>query len=426
MKKMITFLGTGDYKPVVYEYKQKVIQSSFVQIALAEFFRPEEVVVCVTEEAKQQNWLGNQKQESDGHRAKGLREAAREALPDIPFYTIDIPNGQNLEEIWQVFSILEEVINTNDVLIIDVTHAFRSIPIVALACTQYLGLLQNVSLEGIYYGAFEAKRKSENTYIAPVFDLTAFAELMEWSQAVTIFEQFGEMGGIKKLFDREVDPRRKASQGQDREAKLLRDIGHGLNTASVRSATCRGRDIYKDPIFERISEKLTELEDTFATGKAFGPLLDRIRSKLQSLECTDQGFSDEVRRGFEAVNWCLEHNLVQQGYTLLQENTITHFCQLCDLDAYRRAEREMVSSALGRLYWIPKEQWTAKDLNNEQEINRVQQMAGESVFKVYDKLSKLRNDINHAGIVQPIKPEKLISELRKSKEDLMAALECGQ
>ena len=422
MKKMISFLGTSDYKPVGYEFNQKLVVSSFVQIALAEIFQPDEVIVCLTEEARTKNWLSQKQQESTADSDKKLEEIASERLPHITFSALDIPAGQSLDEFWEIFNLLEEKFHDGDTLLVDVTHSFRSIPIVTLACTQYLGILKNVALEGIYYGAYEARREAEDgTVIAPVFDLTSFAELMHWSQAVAMFEGFGDMGGLRKLFDQETTPRRKASKGKDQEAVLLREIARDLDMISQRCATCRGQEIYQDDLFRRIQEKLLELEKDFTTGKAFGPLLKRVRSKLQDMQYPYQAISEEVKRGFESVNWCLEHNLVQQAYTLLRENVVTHFCQLNSFDFSNREKREMVASAL-RLYQKPKEKWDQKARDNEQEILRVQHSAGQSICKLYQKLSDRRNDINHAGIGQPAKSQTLTRDIHELKDEFMALL----
>jgi len=51
---------------------------------------------------------------------------------------------------------------------------------------------------------------------------------------------------------------------------------------------------------------------------ALRPLLDRVSERVMLFQ------ADPVQDGIQAARWCLEHNLIQQGYTILNETLITH------------------------------------------------------------------------------------------------------
>ncbi|MFB9991970.1 TIGR02221 family CRISPR-associated protein [Deinococcus oregonensis] len=73
----------------------------------------------------------------------------------------------------------------------DVTHGFRSLPIVTLLALAYLRSVRGVKLAGVLYGAFEAGQA-----ITPVFDLTPFVSLLDWASAA---ERFIDTGDARKM-----------------------------------------------------------------------------------------------------------------------------------------------------------------------------------------------------------------------------------
>lgn len=63
MKKLITFLGTGDYKNTKYEFRDQIsgervqIQTCFIQEALSEMLGDDiKVYVGLTDKARELNW----------------------------------------------------------------------------------------------------------------------------------------------------------------------------------------------------------------------------------------------------------------------------------------------------------------------------------------------------------------------------------
>lgn len=408
-KKLITFLGVANYKTGIYHlhnsYQEK---TSFVQTALAKLLDPDEVVVLVTKQAEEKNW-------------PRLIKELEQFDVQVSFRKRQIPSGRSEDEIWDIFQILTNEVREQDVLFIDITHSLRSLPIMTLACVQYLRALKDISLQGIYYGAWEAGVEKNGDIWAPIFDLSSFVELMDWSEAVGAFERSGDSTRLSQLFDKEVKPRQIASKGQDQEAKLLREVANGLFQTSQSMATCRGREIYTNPVMHRVAERLQQLENEHSPGKAFNPLLARIRQKIESVSCPLDGFSDEVQRGFEAVSWCVQHNLVQQAYTMLQENLITHFCQQGGADPWAQSDRALVACALS-LFRKPKDEWDSTARKNMDFIDRIMECAGTEILTLYDQLSKKRNDLNHAGILAPAKAEKLINEIETQAQKALNLL----
>jgi CRISPR-associated Csx2 family protein len=97
---------------------------------------------------------------------------------------------------------LEQYLETNDELIVDITHSFRSLPIFVMNLLIYL---QNVSpkkiiISHIYYGMNEASR--EFGY-SPVVDLKAMMDVQEWITGAYAFSMFGNTYKISRLLEKE-------------------------------------------------------------------------------------------------------------------------------------------------------------------------------------------------------------------------------
>ncbi len=403
-KLMISFLGTGNYETGQYGLSPEQKHTSrFVQTALAALLKPDRVIVMVTQAARVKNWEG-----PDGLAATVARE-----LSNIVFREQRIPEGKTEDEFWQIFETLVATVEPEDEVIFDVTHSFRSIPLIAIASLQYIRVLHPaVRVSGVYYGAWEARDAFCEPPFAPLLDLTSFITLMDWSSAVSDYQNFGNVTALKKLLDGEALPRKKATQGKDEEARLLHRLGHTLQAVSANIATCRGLEIASRRPWDDVRELIEGLMQGPNTVTALSPLLDRIQAKVDQLQGPDLGLSDEVRRGFGAVQWCLEHDLIQQAYTLLQETIITWVCQQAGLNQQERGERSFAAMVLG-LWQIPENEWRDEAKKRPDEVRRILHIIPRELLKIYDPLKTLRNDLNHAGTVECYEAKKVLVRIHE-------------
>jgi len=58
--------------------------------------------------------------------------------------------------LWKIFDGINSVIDEGDDIIFDVTHSFRSLPVLTLIALNYVKFLKNVNINKIDYGAMEA------------------------------------------------------------------------------------------------------------------------------------------------------------------------------------------------------------------------------------------------------------------------------
>lgn len=164
----ISFLGAGDYQRCRYQYNGQIYETPYFHEAAQHFFGPDRVLILCTPEAAQK------------HSA---------ALSDS-LEAISIPSGKTEEELWELFTVLTEHVPEGATLIVDVTHSFRTQPMLALAAAYFLRTARSVQIEHIVYGAFEARDAA--TGEVPVFDLMPFVQLIDWSVAVHQFVHYGQ------------------------------------------------------------------------------------------------------------------------------------------------------------------------------------------------------------------------------------------
>lgn len=83
---------------------------------------------------------------------------------ELPFepQAIKIPDGKDEDEMWEIFSTIFSQLQENDELYIDLTHSFRYLPMLLLVLSNYAKFFENISVNHISYGNFEARNKDTN------------------------------------------------------------------------------------------------------------------------------------------------------------------------------------------------------------------------------------------------------------------------
>ena len=401
-RKFLTFLGTTSYSKACYTLGDKAFETSFVQMALLDFLGPfDESFIFVTEDAKKKNW-------------EALSQEMKQCGKDAIMKLVDIPAGKNEQEIWEIFSTIRSRIGGKDVVVFDTTHSFRSIPILTLACIQYMRSLESVQLERIVYGAWEAREMDASSGISPktpVFDLTPFVKLMDWSYAISEFSKYGHLNLLNELVSSDDNVHLMSKKLQTNLRKMVKDMLK-LQQAIL---TCRGRTISEGKLLTEIMSNSKQLKkNPQELPQAFQPLLEKLEAKLVKLEGRhDIPISNEARFGFGAVEWCLSHGLIQQAYTIFQESVLTHFCQLAGLDYREKKDREL-SSQSARTFNKVYDDWFEEAKGHREIVETIHKKAGCCTLAKYNSLSDNRNDINHMKIKSTVTPEKLTEQISEA------------
>ena len=111
-----------------------------------------------------------------------------------------------------------------------------------------------------------------------------------------------------------------------------------------------------------------------------------------------------VKDGIQAATWCLNHNLIQQGYTILQETLITYFVSMIgenpeNFDNQNRNRTIANQAVTIFLKNKPEKKWFKEAAHNKDITRKFQNLykKNQNIVKIYRDLTGSRNDINHCG-----------------------------
>ena len=404
-KAFISFLGTNDYLDCRYSLNTqpgrvvKYFQEDLVERFCREWGPDDEIRIFTTADALKKNWQDNG--HHDWKTEKRLTNPGLDSrLGSLALTAVvkqyHIPDGKDEAEIWQIFQSVFDTLKEEDEIIFDITHGFRSIPMLFMALIGYARLLKNIMVSGIYYGAFESlglkhevEKIAQDKRMAPIFDLTSFEQLIQWTEAIQNFVMNGSAKEFTALARKGIGPVLRDSKGLDQVASAIGDISRGMDSVSRNLLVNRGADLIRYD-YQQIRTRLASLENKDIFIRPFAPLLSKIKTKIEGFAKSD------IQNGFRAVEWCVHHGLYQQAITMLQENMVTFFLEQERLDWGARTNREAVSSAI-RITCLKE-----RTIDDEQpEADLVRQLLDNPSIKVFapdlEALSMLRNDVNHGG-----------------------------
>ncbi len=142
----------------------------------------------------------------------------------------------------------------------------------------------------------------------------------------------------------------------------------------------------------------------------FKPLQQQLQPRI---EC----FGDnEITNGIQAARWCLEHHLIQQGYTILLETLVSHTLKLAGQDPMDMKLRPIVQSTAKIVRTqLPEAQWKGPAADHIQLTHQIMEIVqNRPMLKLIDVLLQERNDLNHAGYnASPRKPSTFFNKLQE-------------
>lgn len=406
-KIFVSVLGTGFYEVCRYEGLKP---TRFIQQATLEWLKAEEwtendrILIFTTEASKKQNWNFN------GKRAKfnGMPEVEYVGLKCVldnmnlaaKVEAVDIPEGKNEQEMWNVFGRIYDKLENNDLLYFDLTHAFRYLPMLVLVLGQYARHLKKVTIKSVTYGNYEAR--GGNSDVAPIADLMPLVTLLDYTQAAA---DFGEYGRVSKLLF--------SFKGADFD-----NLAKQLKRFEQDVATCRGRELMNGKTVASAKKSLAAI---MASDKAIKPVKELLRSVQKKLEPFEEGKRFQNLRG--VVKWCEDYAMVQQAFTLCQEGLVTLACERIENpltgDKERTALRQLrdvVSAVLA----VDKEVMTdesmwKRDLLLDKNLSR-KLFAMDGIVRIrknYNNLTGKRNTLNHAGFGDKVQgSDEIVKDLK--------------
>lgn len=460
-KLLLSFLGTNNYldcnyfvegQPEQIVENVKYIQEAIIKLFCDDFKEHDQVLLFLTEKADQMNYQdnGQYNRESGNLDLPNIGLKSRlEGLKQQGFHfrlkPVRIKEGFSEEDIWSIFDAIADQIEEGDEIIFDITHAFRFLPMLGVVLLNYLKTTKNISVKGIHYGAFE-KLGTQGEVVkldvkdrnAPIINLDMLLQFQSWTSAVNSFVKFGEVNELNELSQPNIKSLMAQSKGADFVTKDLRYVVDQLliltsNLQTNRLNLLLGRD------FSHFKAKLEKLPEEQIAIKPFRQILKLIEKKVTPIVTS----SDLI--WLESAKWCLEHKLVQQAYTQLQEGLLT-YCMMelkseieinvriqtifskyaisSDFSIIDYQSRDFVKSLLTILYQKSQEKLKK---NTEYYLVELADVFLDTNFEklgtLYAHITEPRNDINHAGMRNdPMKADSLqkrIAELITQVETLL-------
>ena len=376
--KLISFIGTGELHETTYQFGERSFRSTCVQEALVELFPVDEVVIFATDGASLRN---------------GAHVAER--LPDARW--IRIPDGRSEAELWEIFGIITASVSDQDEVLFDITHGFRSLPLVCFLTGAYLSELRRVTIAGMVYGAYEA-REGETT---PIFDLSDFVGILDWMAGVRSFIQHMDGRLLNDLTSERQNVFYRPGRGVDpadrpRRLKAFGEVVDGF-AASVRLS----RPVEAMEKAAKILEVLPE-----ASGEVsrfvppLGPVLEQVQAlaNVAAIEESTVLTWDAVERQLEIIRLQVDRGFFQQAVTLSREWMVTVLivrrgegARWRDRDVRSDAERALTGAGLERR--------GSRGVERNDWMTWLYTIAGwEELVSIWSGASEIRNDLAHCGM----------------------------
>jgi len=368
--KLIVFVGTGKYEPITYRWGKYEKYTKFFSDALVEWLQPRTTCVMLTDTARQhQNW----------QELKPLLQERTEICE------IRIPDGKSEQELWQIFQRIADTVELKDELAFDITHAFRSLPMLALLVIAYLKQIKEVQIRHLLYGAYEARENG----VAPVFDLTPFAELLDWLTAAKMFITTGNASELAQLLENIQDEAwRERLPQRPRHLKRLADA---LTKVSAHLLLSRVPLLAES--VRKLQSRLEPQDGARAEISEWAPplipLLERITETYSPFA------DDDLRTQAKLIEWYYQHGHIVQAMTLAREWIISYQLAQQGKDWRDRKARDQMEGYLNV---------------------HVKQ------YPLWSEVSKLRNDLAHCGFGRAEGQVLKIRSIREQAREIIQAI----
>ena len=412
-KVFISFLGASNYGECIYvvgnptEFKSR--PTRFIQTATLELLHARDwsendtALILLTKTAEKKNWIDN----GHGDGKMGLKqELDNMQLPFSLTPVGQLPDGNTEEEIWQIFERIFEKIEDGDELYFDLTHGFRYLPMLVLVMGNYAKFLKGANVKSISYGNFEGRDREKNE--AQIVDMTSLTTIQDWTFAAADFIKNGNADRFKELASSNVTAIAKGEKQGDRDdAKQLNDLASSLQSVTSDFQTCRGINILKGRNISRLIKQLNDLDASAMVPfySILNPIIGKLKEAFSTFSSSHTDQSRNIENGFEAARWCLDHGLLQQAITILQENIVSYFCYKYQLDiSDNKEKRSKVNTAfkfIANGTSIEEKDKIETESRSDSELEKLihDELITDKTYNAqFSNLSNFRNDINHCGM----------------------------
>lgn len=173
----------------------------------------------------------------------------------IPVQCLLIPYAEDETEQAQILLELARAVEPGESIVLDVTHGFRHLPMLALVAARYLKYVRRVTVQDVYYGALEMMHNGET----PVLNLGGMLHMLDWVEALAVYEHSGDYGVFAELFQQDgmapehADQLRRAAffERSTNPEKAREKLGGACN--HIQNHTGALGQLFSAPLAENIS-----------------------------------------------------------------------------------------------------------------------------------------------------------------------------
>jgi len=339
---LATFLGTGNYSRCEYSLNGVVSPPvRFVQAAVAHALG-DVTRICVfgTEQARE-NFAGL----TEDCEAIGVEA-------DIDFTLV--PRGIDPDEILDMFDILRDELVDAGPVIFDLTHGFRSQPILALLILNYLEALSDTTtVQDIVYGAFDrAASNSDATPRFPIVSLMPLWELNGWASAFSSFERHGSIDRLVEMTTEVQNREMRRLRGRAPDKPLLMTFARLLGEWRRCVELCIVPELFADnSATELLAEELDNEWNDYSKslGRFVKPLREKMRARLKPLAADDWHTEQGLEAQLALLKMLDEEGREQTFLTLAREWLITIACRALNTPPADAEQRQKVERIVGAL-----------------------------------------------------------------------------
>ena len=297
---------------------------------------------------------------------------------------IDIPAGRVEAELWDIFDKVVAAVDERDTVVFDITFAYRSLPFITFLAVAYLRVAKKVDVRGVYYGAFDVRKDD----ITPVFDLTPFVTLLDWTTAVDRFLRTGNAAQLARLL-RDAH-RQPYLRGEGDLPRRLQGMAKTVEALSEAMLLARPLEIM--PTADSLGHALDVARDeAHKWARPFALLLDQTRADYAPFALPDPkaAFRENLQVQLRLIRWYLEHERVMQAILLGREWIISLVVFRLGRDLI--ADRQEVEDLLNAAHRVSKSgQCVPAEL--------AQEARAADIIRAWGEVRDLRNDLLHAGM----------------------------
>lgn len=276
--------------------------------------------------------------------------------------------GLDAKELWENFEIfmgMKELLEEGDEVYVDITHAFRSIPIFMYLMLDFIDTLQSnkspskrIQLSGIYYGMLEVS--TEKGY-APIVDLAPMFSISKWIRATHSFVNYGNGQLMAQLI---------------KNTELKKTITSISEQISINYLVELRSEI------DKLRKKIEELEKTPIEDTVFTYMIPTLKDFVDRFKRINSDSAFQLAM----AKWYFDNNNYSNGYICMAEAILTRLCEIYNLSITKLEERNIIKPLL----------WENNMEDRNEELKELVEIYSKKLR--FDRgINAIRNKIAHAS-----------------------------